>query len=478
MLKNFIIQIILDQFGHKPTTGQQKLIELLANFIQSPEQDEIFLLKGFAGTGKTSLVSAMVKAFHNFQLNPVLLAPTGRAAKVLSSYTKYPAYTIHKKIYRQKSRSDGFGEFVLDYNPHDHTIFIIDEASMISNSDNSASVFGSGRLLDDLIEYVFNKKNCKLILIGDTAQLPPVKIKISPALDKKQLESYGKVVYEFTLKEVVRQATNSGILVNATALRKKIFEEKTHTSYPRFTLSDFEDVKRVYGEDLIEIISDSYDKHSMQETMIITRSNKRANQYNQGLRHSILWREEEISTGDYIMVVKNNYFWCEDIKEIDFIANGDIAEITRIGKYTDRYGFRFAEVSLRFIDYNDIEIDTTIMLDTLNIETASLEGEKLRELFFTIEADFQDIKSKRKRYQKIKEHPYFNALQVKFAYAVTCHKAQGGQWKSIFVDQGYIIDEMLNVEYLRWLYTALTRATENLYLVNFKDEFFNKKDLM
>lgn len=475
MLKDHISSLLKENLEYKPTPGQDKLFDKLSEFITNANVNEVLLIKGYAGTGKTTVVSSLVKTLKKVGLKSILLAPTGRAAKVLSSYSKKNAYTIHKKIYRQKSSKDGFGEFALDKNLHTDTFFIIDEASMISNQTYELSIFGSGRLLDDLIEYVYNGKKCKLILLGDTAQLPPVKFDISPALNKQVLQGFGKNVIEVYLTDVIRQAQNSGILFNATTLRNLISINDFSKENILIKLSGFKDISRLTGEDLIEEISNAYAQDGIEKTMIVCRSNKMANKYNQGIRNQILWREEEISVGDYLMVVKNNYYWIKN-DDINFIANGDIVEITRIHKYQERYGFRFADVSLRFVDYQDIEIDAKIMLNTLYIETASLTGEDNKKLFYSVLEDFSDISSKKKLYEMVKNDPFFNALQVKFAYAVTCHKAQGGQWKVVFVDQGFLTDDMLNLEYLRWLYTALTRSTEKLYLVNFGKQFFEENE--
>ncbi len=475
MIKNNILNLFKKKFKYNPTKDQETLIEeltnLIINFNRQGKDNEIFLLKGYAGTGKTTIISSFVKVLDDLRLKTVLLAPTGRAAKVLSFYSGKNAYTIHKKIYRQKSSQDGFGKFVLNQNLHSYTFFIVDEASMISNSSIEASMFGSGRLLDDLIEYVYKGKNCMLVIVGDTAQLPPVGLDKSPALKTETLENYGLIVKELELTQIIRQSLNSGILFNATKVRELIKDNPYKFSYPKIKLHDYSDIVRISGEDLIEDISSAYDKYGIEQTVVVSRSNKRANKYNQGIRNSILYREEEISTGDYLMIVKNNYHWLDENDKIDFIANGDIVEVTRIKNYQEKYGFRFADVTVRFIDY-DFEIDTKIMLSTLSIETASLSNEQNRQLYYSIMNDYSDINSNKKKYDLVKNNPFFNALQVKFSYAITCHKSQGGQWKCVFVDQGYINDDMLNVEYLRWLYTAITRSTEKLYLVNFKSEFF------
>lgn len=471
MLKNHITQKIRENLGVEPTHGQELLIEKWAEFVVSPENEPVFLVKGFAGTGKTTMVNALVKTLDQFKIKSVLLAPTGRAAKVLSSYSGKSAFTIHKKIYRQKSSTDGFGAFSLDRNQHNSTFFIVDEASMISNSSMEASVFGSGCLLNDLVEYVFGGSRCKLILIGDVAQLPPVGLDVSPALDTEELSGYlGLDVKGVVLTDVVRQSEDSGILVNATHLREML--QTGEESYPHISTVNYPDVHRVQGADLIEEINSAYDRYGMEETMVVSRSNKRANRFNQGIRNMILYREEEISSGDYLMVVKNNYFWSQQVKEMDFIANGDIVEVMRILRHVEMYGFRFAEVTVRFTDYKDVELDVMILLDTLSIETASLGYEQNRKLFDSVSQDYADIRSRKKRFEKVRNNEFFNALQVKYAYAVTCHKAQGGQWDAVFVDQGYLTEEMLDREYFRWLYTAITRATKQLYLVNFNAQFF------
>lgn len=474
MIKKHIQSEIIKNLGKQPTPGQEVLTGKLADFITESGLDAVFLLRGYAGTGKTSLVSSLVKTLAKFKFNSVLLAPTGRAAKVLTTYTGRIAYTIHKNIYRQQSSSDGFGRFVLNKNLCKDTFFIVDEASMISNATAEGSIFGSGRLLEDLIEYVYMGNSCKLILVGDTAQLPPVGLDVSPALSAGELELYDREVYEHELTEVVRQDKNSGILYNATFLRNLITEGEDYFGYFNIEYKQFDDIRRLSGADLIEEITTCYDRYGLIETIVVTRSNKRANKFNEGIRSSILYKEAEISVGDLIMVVKNNYFWLEENEKIDFIANGDIAQIISIYKYEELYGFKFANVSLRLLDYPDIEFDCKIILDTLAIESASLTSEQNRKLFEAVAEDYVEIRNKKKRWEEIRKNPYFNALQVKFAYAVTCHKAQGGQWSAVFIDQGYLTEEMINTEFLRWLYTAFTRPTEKLYLVNFNKEFFEE----
>ncbi|UCG28739.1 MAG: AAA family ATPase [Bacteroidales bacterium] len=470
MLKKHILSGLRENLGYQPTDCQSRLMDFLADFILNPESRNVLLVKGYAGTGKTSIVSALVRTLETFRLKSVLMAPTGRAAKVFASFAGKTAYTIHKKIYRQKSSRDGFGKFILEKNLHSQTIFMVDEASMISNKSSEISMFGSGRLLDDLITYVYNDKACKLILIGDTAQLPPVGFEVSPALNKRVLEGFGLGVTEIFLDEIVRQSQGSGILVNATSLRNQLKRKDFH--FPRMCMKSYSDIKRIKGEDLLEEITTTYDRLGMENTIVVVRSNKMANKYNAGIRNLILWRENEISVGDYIMVVKNNYYWGSTDETIDFIANGDIAEICRVRDYQERYGFRFADVLIRFPDYHDIEIETKVLLDTITLEAPSLSEEDSRKLYNAVAEDYPDAKSKKQQFDLIRNDPFFNALQVKFAYAVTCHKAQGGQWPAVFIDQGYIHEDRIDIEYLRWLYTAVTRATEKLFLVNFRDDFF------
>lgn len=477
MIKNHISELIVKKLGHEPTNGQALLISALADIAwdlsnEKPASNNVVIVKGYAGTGKTSVISALVKTLTNFNLKTVLLAPTGRAAKVLAGYSQKTASTIHKKIYRQKTVTDGIGQFVIDKNLHNRTLFIVDEASMIANSSVENSIFGTGRLLDDLLEYVYSGSNCSLVLVGDTAQLPPVGLIISPALDPEAYNLMGFDTNVFELTEVVRQQKQSGILHNATILRQLI--QNNDCIFPKLDILPYTDVIRLSGADLIEEIENCYNKYGIDNTMVVCRSNKRANKYNEGIRRTILWRDSELCIGDYIMIVKNNYFWLTENENLktDFIANGDIAEITRIGKYTDIYNHRFVDVSIRLADYQDLEIDAKVMLDTLTIETASLSSEQNNTFFYSVLDDYAHLRTKKERIKKVKEDPYFNALQIKFSYAITCHKAQGGQWNAVFIDQGWINNDMPDIEFLRWLYTAFTRPVEKLYLVNFKDDFF------
>lgn len=468
MLSDFIGNRIRQEFKHEPTEQQSTLINKLAEFVMSADPDKAFLLKGYAGTGKTSIVSALVRALDALGRKTVLLAPTGRAAKVLSTYSGFPAFTIHKRIYRQKAIGDY--RFLLADNLHKNIIFIVDEASMISNTGNDAA-FGSGRLLEDLIEYVYaNKNECSLIFLGDTAQLPPVEQSQSPALEPNVLKSMGLNVTEFELTHVVRQALESGILYHATNLRLHLAQGTTQT-YPKFKLNGFEDIVKLSGIDLVDTVQRSYSGVGVEDTIIVTRSNKRANMYNNGIRSRVMMREEQLSNGDLLMVTRNNYFWNKPYKEIDFIANGDVLEVVRIHKHLEMYGYRFADLSLRSLDYG-WEIDARVWLDGLQSENPAQMNEMSNQLFAAVAEDYPEITNRRQLVKKVFESEYFNALQVKFAYAVTCHKAQGGQWKKVFIDHGYLPEDHFNEDYYRWLYTALTRASEQVYLVNFPDEWF------
>ncbi len=471
MRDTIIYNNLCKNLGNIPTNDQSEALKKLAAYICDDSNDIIFVLTGYAGTGKTSMISSVVKTLDLLRMKSVLLAPTGRAAKVLSSYSGRQAFTIHKKIYRQKSSKDGIGSFRLDRNLHKGTYFIVDEASMVSNSSSESSIFGSGRLLEDLVEYVYSGTDCKLIIVGDTAQLPPVGSNLSPALDLSSLGEFGFGLISSELKQVVRQSETSGVLMNATMVRLQI--AGNDLVHPKLDCNNFNDISRISGEDLIDEISTAYGTCGMEGTIIVVNSNKQANKYNQGIRNRIFFREEEISTGDMVMVVKNNYFILEEEEDgAGFIANGDIAEVRKIRKYEEKYGFRFAEMVLKFPDY-DLEVEAKVMLDVLNLDTPALPPDRNRELYNNILEDYLDIKTRRKQYEAVRDNPYFNALQVKFAYAVTCHKAQGGQWERVFIDQGMFNRNEITIDYLRWFYTALTRSTDRVYLVNFNDDFFS-----
>ncbi|MCG8785778.1 AAA family ATPase [Tenacibaculum finnmarkense] len=461
---------VIKGFPYKPTIKQDLLLNKLADFIFDTNNNALFLLKGYAGTGKTTIISSVVHNLEKANKKAVLLAPTGRAAKVISGYSKKKAFTIHKKIYFSKKQGAGAMSFVKQPNKHSNTIFIVDEASMISDAQQNSKMFENGSLLDDLISYVYSGKNCKLVFIGDTAQLPPVKLTLSPALDADKLSySFGKNVFEIELDEVVRQQQNSGILANATDLRMLI----------QYGASDFQfdvkypDIIRLEDSyDIQDAITSAYDGDvGVEDTAFIVRSNKRANQYNNQIRTEIRGQENEISTGDYVMVVKNNYFWLKESSSAGFIANGDICEVMRINSIKELYGFKFAEVEVRMIDYPDIpNFETVLLLDTLSSESPSLTYEQSNKLYEAVKEDFAD-QTKYKQFLEVKKNKYFNALQVKFSYAMTCHKSQGGQWNTVFIEQPYLPDGP-SVEYLRWLYTAVTRAQNKLYLIGFKDDYF------
>ena len=482
--------LIRENFEHNPTKEQEKAIILLADFLLSRERDTVFLLKGYAGTGKTSLLAALVRTLGMLQQRVMLLAPTGRAAKVLSSYAGVPAYTIHRKIYRQKSITD-MDVFQNDVNLRQDTLFIVDEASMIANDAHDTTVFGTGRLLDDLMHYVYSCEGCRLVLVGDTAQLPPVGEEESPALSRTMLEGYGMEVTELQLTQVVRQLEESGILWNATMLRQLIQNDEMF-EFPKLRGKSFPDVKALPGEELIEALEQSYRKYGTDGTIVVTRSNKRANIYNNGIRARILDHEEELSSGDLIMVAKNNYYWNDreqqqgargkeqensnplapcplPLAPFSFIANGDIAVVRRLRNERSFYGFRFADAILEFPDYDNREMEVTVLLDTLQSEAPALTRQQQEALFNGVWEDYPELTNRRDRMKKLRQDPYYNALQIKYAYAVTCHKAQGGQWEHVYIDQGYITEEMLTPDYFRWLYTAITRATEQVYLVNWPD---------
>ena len=466
----YIRNLIEQNFGNIPTSQQMEVFTLLEKFLPLAENKECFILKGYAGTGKTTIISALVKILPQLKLRYVLLAPTGRAAKVVSNYSGRKAFTIHKKIYRKKVASSPEMNFVLSDNILENTVFIVDEASMISDQTHD---YSRKSLLQDLISYVYNGKNCKLMLVGDTAQLPPVGSIFSPALSRDFIVNQFQLqVFGYELTDVVRQEKESGILFNATQLRELIRKDKE--VFPKFSIRAYKDIFRMSGERLVEGLNYAYDKYGMENTIVICRSNKNANAYNQNIRNRILYREEEITGGDHIMVVRNNYFWlsAEDSAS-DFIANGDIARIRKVRRVEEQYGFRFAEVVLDLIDFPDAEALTCkVMLDTLYSETPSLSAADNKRFYEAVLEDYMHIEDKKLRMEELKKDPYYNALQIKFAFAVTCHKAQGGQWPAVFIDQGYLTDEMLNTEFLRWLYTAVTRSNRELFLVNFSDQFF------
>ena len=515
MIIDYFKELILNNFGHNPTSQQQEVVEALAEFIlreastdTSPSKADVFILRGYAGTGKTSLVSALVRTMEQLERRCVLMAPTGRAAKVFSLYSGHEAFTIHKRIYRQKAIDDDT-VFSMGFNAMTNALFIVDEASMISN-DATNTIYGTGRLLDDLIQFVYSAPGCRLILMGDTAQLPPVGDIHSPALQPEILAGYGLNVTCKTLTQVVRQHDLSGILQNATRLREII--EQTPSPLPLYGESYYQseftadgdhsphlqggargwvrftpDVVNIPGSELVEEIANCYHHYGIDDTIVVCRSNKRAHIYNMGIRNQILDREEELASGDLIMIVKNNYYWkgpslifpkgrssdsppLEGAGEVSFsfIANGDIAQILRVRNERELYGFRFADCELRFPDYDDLELTATVLLDTLHTEAPALTHEQSEQLWNRVLEDYADIPTKKERMRKMKEDPYLNALQIKYAYAVTCHKAQGGQWSHVFIDQGYVTPDMMGTDYYRWLYTAFTRATDKVYLVNWK----------
>lgn len=470
MISDYISNKICSQLGFEPTASQRQTAEAMANFIVNDDSNPVLLINGFAGTGKTSLLRTFCNVADEMKFHLELMAPTGRAAKVLAGITGRTAHTVHKVIYRQDSADDIDSPFSLNYNRNAGTIFVVDEASMISNFQSGETAFGSGRLLDDIIAFVFSRPKCRLLLVGDSAQLPPVGTDRGPAMDVGKLGGYDITLTTAALTDIVRQEENSGILLNANIIRKLIEDDTPDIDLLRFDLSH-DDVERIGGADLIEAINTCYDKFGVENTLVITRSNKRANRFNQGIRNAVMFREEEVTRGDLLMVVKNNYFWLPDDKKHDFIANGDIAEIVRINGYQEMYGFRFADTSLCFADHEDIEIDAKILLDNLVSDAPRPTRDDEERLFAAVAEDYADM-SPRQRTLALRNNKWFNALAVKFAYAVTCHKAQGGQWDAVFVDLGYFTDDMMNIEMLKWLYTAVTRATRKLYLINFNDCFF------
>ena len=472
MLSDYFIQRLSENLPYVPTEEQAGLVARLAEFLWDDNVPSVFVIKGYAGTGKTSLVGALVKTLETFERACVLLAPTGRAAKVFASYAAHPAYTIHKKIYRQRAFTGDFTGFQLAHNAHKNTFFIVDEASMIANETAEGAHYGSGLLLDDLFDFVYSGAGCRLILLGDTAQLPPVGQVRSPALDEEYLRRYGYPVYSCELTHVVRQVEESGVLFNATRLRNAMQENPLPV--PSIAWRRFPDVSLVGGDELVEVLSSAYRRDGMDETIIVTRSNKRANIFNQGIRNRILYREEELASGDLLLVARNNYFWSEKYEKLDFIANGDVARVVRVRRVCEMYGFRFADVVLYFPDYEE-EMEAKVILDTLHSESPSLTAEENTRLFNAVMEDYADVPSKRERLKRLKNDPWFNALQVKYAYAVTCHKAQGGQWANVFIDMGYLRPDMLGLDFYRWLYTAFTRTTGRLWLINVSPDYIEEK---
>ena len=461
---------MIQSFGFEPTDGQAIVLYHLSAFLLSQKENPTYILRGYAGTGKTTLVKTLVKTLPYIGMRYVLMAPTGRAAKVLSNYTGQGASTIHRRIYQAMTYPDGSIRIARAENKFKNALFIVDEASMIGEQKE----FGGSSLLDDLLSYVFSGENCRLLLIGDTAQLPPVGSNESPALDCEYLKSeFPITAATYELTEVKRQALESGILYNATDVRQLLSQNLYEYSLPIFHLQDFDDIQKIEPETFEEMLHNAFANMSDNEAVIICKSNKRANMFNQAIRGRILNIEGEIATGDKLMVVKNNYYWTEGNPDINFIANGDMAEIRKIKHFDEMYGFRFADVELSFTDYPEApNVEAKILLDTLYSNSPSLTEEENKRLFAAIEEDYMDIPNRRERYKEMRKNPWFNALQVKFAYALTCHKTQGGQWSNVFIDSSLNLKETLEVEDLRWLYTALTRAQERVYFVNFKKEFF------
>lgn len=467
------ISLILDRFGFNPTADQMNALECFGRFLASRNDMPMMLMRGSAGTGKTSLVAAMVQTLVSLRQKVVLMAPTGRAAKVLSISSSLPASTIHRKIYRQKTM---LGDFNLNDNLHTDTLFVIDEASMISTFSMSETGFGSGNLLDDLVQFVYSGRNCRMLLIGDTAQLPPVGEDESPALIPEILYGYGATLFECDLSEVLRQEQESGILYNATAIRSLIQHEEA-TELPKLRFRGFSDIISLPGNEIIDALSSSYSRVGIDDTIVITRSNKNATMYNNGIRAQVLDREELLERGDQVMIVKNHTLPTLNSKpstlntqQPSFIANGDKAIVVRVRNFRELYGFHFADAILRFPDYDDFELDTIVLTDTLQSDAPALTQEQSNALFKAIEEDYADIPRKADRMKAIREDKYFNALQIKYAYAVTCHKAQGGQWSHVYIDQGYMTDDMLTPDYIHWLYTAITRGKERVYMVNWRKE--------
>ncbi len=473
MTSSEFYRLLIQKFPFEPTIKQSIVLEQLSAFVFDAKPNNLYVLKGFAGTGKTSITGTLVSNLWHIKKSAVLMAPTGRAAKVIANYSGKEAFTIHKKIYFPKAEKNGGISFTLQPNKHRNTLFIVDEASMISDTVTDSKLFENGSLLDDLMQYVYSGHQCQLLLIGDKAQLPPVKSEISPALDIDHLHlQYNKDIISTELDEVVRQSQNSGILMNATHLRD-VLEHQVYDAF-KFQLSPFKDVVRlVDGYEIMDAINDAYNSQGHEETAIIVRSNKRANLYNKQIRERILYNENELTVGDFLMVVKNNYFWIKPATEAGFIANGDIIQVLELFSIKELYGFKFAEVKVQMVDYPKMKpFETVLLLDTIEAEAPALSYEESNRLYQEVQKDYEDETSKYRKFLKIKNNPYFNALQVKFSYAITCHKSQGGQWNTVFVEQPYLPNG-IDKDYLRWLYTAVTRAKETLYLIGFKDDFFS-----
>ena len=466
MKNDYFLKHLSAIFPYQPTSEQRSAMLLLSDFLTASENNRLLLINGYAGTGKTTLLGVLVKMMDALQQKTILMAPTGRAAKVFSEYALHPAFTIHKKIYRQKSFSGDFSGFSLTDNQHKDTLFIVDEASMIANENTGVAVFGSGCLLDDLIKYVYSGDNCRLVLTGDTAQLPPVSLTFSPALNDDYLLRYHLLLTTVHLTQVVRQEEDSGILFNATSIRESL-RNGVIDIYPRILTENYTDIQKISGAELIEELASAYSRDGLEDTMIICRSNKTANIYNNGVRNRILYREEELSKGDRLMVVKNNYYWSTAHPHHDFIANGEIVSVLRVRGEEEVHGLRFCNVQVRFED-DDTEIEMKILPDVLHNESPAASKEMSDQLFLSVSESYSEIKNRSERMKMIKADPYFNAVQVKYAYAVTCHKAQGGQWSNVFLDVGYVTAEMMGENFYRWLYTAFTRATKRLYLVNWQ----------
>lgn len=483
MIEEMFLQAVEKVLPFPLTKAQSDMVLKLSHFLYAPVERGAYILRGYAGTGKTYVISAVVKVLKRQGRDVVLLAPTGRAAKVLSLHAGFPAYTIHKIIYRQRNLGDINSPFDLDFNKHKDAVFIIDEASMIANEvdGGAASIFHGGQLLDDLIQFVFSGRNCRMVLVGDNAQLPPVGEDESPALSPSALRGMGLNVSGYQLTTVWRQASESGILMNATMLRERLALASTSDA-PCIDTSHYRDISNLSGSEMVETLTDDYDHWGQEQVVVVTRSNKQAVQYNLGIRNIVFGREAGLEAGDVIMVVRNNYYWTEqlaaDLKDedgrdslpINFLANGDIAVVRAIRSYHEFYGLHFADVSLEFPDYDYFEMEVRVILDALTSPSPGLTFEQNQALYHGVMEDYSDIKKHGERTRKLRLDPNYNAVQIKYAYAVTCHKAQGGQWRNVYIDQGWLPPDGIDRAYYRWLYTAFTRATNRLYLVNWPEE--------